>query len=76
MAQAKHNRAPAQINRRNILAAAPAFGLAGLMAGAVPVAAQAETPVMRAYREWKTALDAWNQAAADDILPEDDLTCH
>ena len=40
-------------SRRNILRAAPAAGLAAMMAGAVPATASAsETPVAALFREW------------------------
>lgn len=55
MAKAKHNLMPGetQVSRRTLMAAAPAAGIATLIAGAVPGQAMAETPVMRAYREWR-----------------------
>ena len=39
-------------SRRQLLKLAPAAGMAALLAGAVPVIAQAETPVMAVFREW------------------------
>lgn len=42
------------MNRRSLIQCAPAAGMAALLAGAVPVIAQAqtETPVAVAFREW------------------------
>lgn len=68
MASAKSNRAPAQINRRNLLSAAPAAGLAGLMAGAVPAVAAADhdTPVAALFRQWEQVRADKNGEMSDD----------
>lgn len=46
------------MNRRSVLTAIPAV----TVVGTVPAAAAIETPVMRVYREWKAALEAWETA--------------
>lgn len=49
----------APFNRRHLLAGVPAFGFGALIAaGATPVAAATETPVMQMFREWQP-LAAW-----------------
>ena len=66
-----------KIDRRNLLTAAPAAGFAALVAGAVPVGAMVETPVQRAYHEWKRSLDAWNADMERDSSDENgDRWCH
>lgn len=52
MAQAKSNRAPAQINRRRLLSAIPAVAVLPAMA-AVPASAKTETPMSALFREWE-----------------------
>lgn len=57
------------MNRRKLLTAAPAFGFAGLLAGAVPAIADTETPVMRMFREWQP-LSAWLNGPDSNDVPE------
>lgn len=57
------NNAEFKPTRRNLLTAAPAAGLAAMMAGAVPVAAAAEQPhdpIPGWYAEWQDERDAYN----------------
>lgn len=56
--------------RRQLLTAAPAAGLATMMAGAMPVAASAETPVAALFREWIAAKA--DEEAAYRASPDDD----
>ena len=73
MAEAKRIPAPASgkgMSRRNMLAAFPALG-AALGAPAIAAARhgdEPETPVMRAFREWKACRDPLYFAARD--IPE------
>lgn len=62
----------APLNRRRLLGAVPAFGFAGLMAAGVDAAVSAaETPVRRAYAEWKALRDFMQYDTAD--MPEEDF---
>lgn len=60
------------VSRRNLLRAAPAAGLAAMMAGAIPVAASAShvTPVMAAYAEWQ-AYAEWMEGSATDGMTDE-----
>lgn len=73
LAKDKRTSAPRQVSRRNLLSAAPAFGLAGLMAGTVPVAAQAETPIAALYRKWDAQSKLVDAASADRDLPDEEF---
>ncbi len=87
MAKAKHNDMPAENNglsRRNLLTAAPLVALsAALAAGDVNAAVvealtagQAETPVMRALREWDALYLYLNSDAARELSEDDfDAEC-
>lgn len=59
----------AHLSRRSLLGAVPAAGLAGFMAGAIPVsAAAAPSPVMELLAEWKATLAvAEDPATAEDV---------
>ncbi|NPD15801.1 hypothetical protein HOY34_11370 [Xinfangfangia sp. D13-10-4-6] len=59
-----------KIDRRQLLAAGPAAGLAALIAGAVPVEAMAETPVQQAYLAWKRSFDGWTADMERDSSDE------
>lgn len=80
MAQAKHNLMPAprqgnKVSRRGLLAAAPAFGFAGLIgAGAVPAIAATETPVMAMFREWQRLYEIERQVHEASETGSDDST--
>ncbi len=58
------------MNRRDILAAAPAAGLAAMVAGALPAVAMAETPVRQAYLAWKHSFDGWTADMERDSSDE------
>lgn len=61
MAKASSNRAPAQINRRQFIAAIPAVALPSC----VPAFADAPSPVRVKFDEWKQ-LYAWANQPSDD----------
>ncbi|MDB6454685.1 hypothetical protein [Falsirhodobacter sp. 20TX0035] len=56
------------MNRRSLIRCAPAAGMAALLAGAVPVIAQAqgETPIMAMFQQWKQAHDYSNERGLDE----------
>jgi hypothetical protein len=56
-----------QFKRRAFLAAMPAAALAG----ATPVAAQAETAVEARFRVWQELKRGWDAAAAGDLSDDD-----
>jgi len=60
------------MKRRDLMKLAPV----ALAAGAVPTVAAAteETPVMRAYQEWESARIAWEKAAGDDGMSDEEGT--
>lgn len=69
------------LSRRRLLAAAPALALAG----AIPAAAEADTPISALFREWATihnvanlgqATDAEIEAASDRMLELDREMMH
>lgn len=60
------------MKRRDMLKGAPsllALPVVGIAAG--EGIASADTLVIRAYREWKAGLDAWNKAVEGDITDEE-----
>lgn len=69
MALAKPITAPCPqkgINRRNLLRAAPAVGLAAMMSSAIPAqAADQEGPILALFRKWKQ-LRAINESVSDE----------
>lgn len=60
-----------KIDRRQLLAAAPAAGFAAMVAGAVPVEAMAETPIMDLYRRY-VEINTAAQAYVYDLADGDD----
>ncbi|MEZ5723918.1 MAG: hypothetical protein R3E47_02330 [Paracoccaceae bacterium] len=60
------------MNRRNLLAAAPAAAMAACASGALAAsAAVSETPVMRIFREWE-AMSAYLDGEAARSMSEDE----
>ncbi|PWE26722.1 hypothetical protein C4N9_20910 [Pararhodobacter marinus] len=61
-----HNATQAKLSRRRLLTAAPAAGLAAMMAGATPVEADNQSPLREIYWQWQEAKATFN-ALPDDI---------
>ncbi|MFN8681679.1 hypothetical protein ACDP63_11130 [Paracoccus sp. P2] len=72
MASANSTRMSGDINRRTLLAAAPA-ALAAAPASALCVIDPADTPVMRLFREWEAHTKIVISACDDHDMPEDEF---